>query len=65
MYAEVLPNLAGSWPHSDFTLLSHSVTCTFLALPFFKSEMFLEYVGYHICFETAQATKIHVCTLWV
>jgi len=32
-----------SWPLSDFTLLSHSVTCTFLGSPFFTSEMFLEW----------------------
>jgi len=27
-----------SWPHSDITSLGHSVTCTFLALPFFYSR---------------------------
>jgi len=32
-----------SWLHSDITSLGHSVTCTFLASPFFTVEMFLEY----------------------
>jgi len=32
-----------SWPHNDFTPLSRSVTCTFLASPFSTSEMFLEW----------------------
>ena len=31
-----------SWPHSDITSLGYSVTCIFLALPFFTAEMFLE-----------------------
>ena len=48
MYAEVLytqPSWCSfsSWPHSDITSLSRSVTCTFLALPFFTAELFLEY----------------------
>ena len=30
-----------SWPHSDITSLGRSVTCTFLASPFFTAEMFL------------------------
>jgi len=30
------PSLS-SWPHSDITPLGHSVTCTFLASPFFYS----------------------------
>ena len=34
-----------SWPHIDITPLGRSVTCTFLASPFFTAEMFL---GYHI-----------------
>jgi len=32
-----------SRPHSDITSLGHSVTCTFLASPFFTAEMFLGY----------------------
>ena len=47
MYAEALYTQASwcsfsSWPHSDITSLSRSVTCTFLALPFFTAELFLE-----------------------
>jgi len=30
-----------SWPHIDITTLGRSVTCTFLASPFFTVEMFL------------------------
>ena len=30
-----------SWPHGDITSLGRSVTCTFLASPFFTAEMFL------------------------
>jgi len=30
-----------SWPHTDITPLGRSVTCIFLALPFFTAEMFL------------------------
>jgi len=47
MYAGVLytqPSWCSfsSWPHSDITSLSRSVTCTFLTLPFFTAEKFLE-----------------------
>jgi len=35
-----------SWPHSDITsILGHSVTCTFLALPFFAAEMFWDRIS--------------------
>jgi len=40
LYAGVLymqPSFS-SWPHIDITPLGHSVTCTFLALPFFYSR---------------------------
>jgi len=45
LYAGVLHSLAGifsSWPHSDFTPLSHLVTCTFLASPFLHQRYLLE-----------------------
>jgi len=29
------------WPHIDITPLGRSVTCTFLASPFFTAEMLL------------------------
>jgi len=34
-----------SWPHSDITSLGHSVTCTFLAYPFFTAEMFWDRIS--------------------
>ena len=34
-----------SWPHSDITSLGRSVTCTFLASPFFTAEMLLGQVS--------------------
>ena len=50
MYARVLytqPSWCSfsSWPHGDIASLSHSVTCTFLASPFFTVEMFLGQVN--------------------
>ena len=54
MYAEVLytqPSWCSfsSWPHSDITSLTRSVTCIFLALPFFTAELFLEYTVLLYC----------------
>ena len=55
MYAEVLYTQPSwysfSWPHSDITSLSRSVTCTFLALLFFTAELFLEYMLYNKALE--------------
>ena len=49
MYTGVLQvyirSLAGIAPHSDIISLGCSVTCTFLALPFFTAEMFLGQVS--------------------
>jgi len=46
-----------SWPHSDFTPLSRSVTWPHFF--FYSRDIFG--IGYRIFFETPQATKIHLC----
>jgi len=38
--------LFSSWPHSDFTPLSHSVTCTFLASPFLQHRCFWDRISH-------------------
>jgi len=50
-----------SWPYSDITSLGRSVTCTFLALSFFKAEMFLRRISnlfksMHVGFPATQNT---------
>ena len=65
MYAGVLYTQPGwysfpSWPQSDFTSLSRSATCTFLALPFFTAEMFLGQVVFALqwCIMADQGSRL-------
>jgi len=50
-----------SWPHSDITSLGHSVTCTFLALPFLQLRCFWDRISVlfksiHVGFPATQNT---------
>jgi len=42
-----------SWPHSDVTSLSRSVTCTFLTLPFLNRISIL-FKSIHVAFPATQ-----------
>ena len=48
-----------SWPHIDITPFSRSVTCTFLALPFFTAKMYF-WMGYQLFFQSRPLWNLSV-----